>query len=57
MNASEIKSFEDLWKKLWSIIYAVIAFFKGANIDNVQIGDSTAKFDSIVTVYPEPSQY
>lgn len=51
MNANEIKSFEDLWKKLWEIIYAIIAFFKGAGKDDVDIGSNTVKFDSVTNVY------
>lgn len=50
MNLSEIKSFEDLWKKLWEIIYAVLAFFKGANKEPVDVGSNTVHFDSIKPV-------
>ena len=51
MSASEIKSFEDLWKYLWSIIYAIINFFKGAGKDDIDIGSNTVKFDHITNVY------
>lgn len=51
MNLSEIKSFEDLWKKLWEIIYAVLEFFRGAGKDNVEVGTETVKFDSVKPVY------
>ena len=51
MSASEIKSFEDFWKYLWSIIYAILNFFRGAKIDNVPVGSNTVKFDSISEVY------
>ena len=51
MNPNEIKSFEDLWKKLWEIIYAIINFFKGAGKDDVDIGSNTVKFDSVSNVY------
>ena len=49
MNLKEIESFEDLWKKLWEIIYAVIAFFrdgKGGK-DTIEVGTDTVKFDSV----------
>lgn len=52
MSASEIKSFEDLWKYLWSIIYAILNFFRGAGKDNVPVGTDTVKFDSVSNVYP-----
>ena len=51
MNANEIKSFEDLWQKLWEIIYAIINFFKGAGKDDIDIGSNTVKFDSVTNVY------
>lgn len=51
MNLKEIKSFEDLWKKLWEIIYAVLAFFRGAGKDPVDVGSNTLHYDSISSVY------
>ena len=52
MSASEIKSFEDFWKYLWSIIYSILEFFRGAGKDNVQIPGATteANFDNIKPV-------
>ena len=47
MSASEIKSFEDLWKYLWSIIYAILDFFRGAGKDRVDVGSNTVMLDSI----------
>ena len=51
MSASEIKSFEDLWKKIMEIFYAILDFFRGAKIDNVPVGSNTVKFDSVKPVY------
>ena len=51
MSASEIKSFEDFWKYLWSIFYAILDFFRGAKIDNVPVDSNTVKFDSVKPVY------
>ena len=53
MSASEIKSFEDLWKYLWNIFYAILDFFRGAlGKAEVDIGTNTVKFDSVSNVYP-----
>ncbi len=53
MSASEIKSFEDLWKYLWSIFYAILDFFRGAlEKPEVNIGTNPVKFDSVSDVYP-----
>lgn len=51
MSNKEIMTFEQLWKKIWEIIYAIIAFFKGAGKDDVDIGSNTVKFDSVSNVY------
>lgn len=51
MNANEIKSFEDLWQKLWAIIYEVLAFFRGFK-DNIEVGTETVNLDGINPVYP-----
>ena len=51
MSASEIKSFEDLWKYLWSIIYAILDFFRGAGKEPVKVGTDTIRYDSITKVY------
>ena len=47
MSASEIKSFEDLWKYLWSIIYAILDFFRNAGKEPVVVGTETVRYDSI----------
>ena len=52
MSASEIKSFEDLWKKIMDIFYAILDFFRGAGKDSVDVGSNTVKFDSVSNVYP-----
>ena len=51
MSASEIKSFEDLWKKIMEIFYAILDFFRGAGKDSVDVGSNTVMFDSISEVY------
>ncbi len=51
MSNKEIMSFEQLWQKLWEIIYAIIKFFKGAGKDEIEVGTNTVKFDSVTNVY------
>lgn len=52
MSANEIKSFEDLWKKIMDIFYAILDFFRGAlEKPEVNVGSNTVKFDSIDSVY------
>lgn len=51
MSPSEIKTFEDFWKYLWEIIYKILAFFRGAGKDDVDLGSNTVKFDSVTNVY------
>ncbi len=50
MSLSEIKSFEDLWKKIWEIIYAILNFFRGADKEPVDVGSNTVRYDSIKPV-------
>ncbi|MDY5990614.1 MAG: hypothetical protein SPI93_00980 [Oscillospiraceae bacterium] len=50
MSASEIKSFEDFWKYLWSIIYSILEFFRGAGKEPVDVGSNTVRYDSIKPV-------
>lgn len=51
MSASEIKSFEDLWKYLMKIFYAILDFFRGAGKEPVDVGSNTVRYDSIKPVY------
>ena len=51
MSASEIKSFEDFWKYLWNIFYAILEFFRGAKKEPVDVGSNTVRYDSIKPVY------
>ncbi len=51
MSLSEIKSFEDLWKKIMEIFYAILEFFRGAHKEPVDVGSNTVRYDSIKPVY------
>ena len=52
MSASEIKSFEDLWQKIMEIFYAILDFFRGAGIHDVEIGTTEVNIDGFKPVYP-----
>lgn len=48
MSNKEIMTFEQLWQKIWEIIYAIINFFKGAeggNGGHGQIPGATETFN------------
>lgn len=52
MSPSEIKTFEDLWKKLTEMFYAIVNFIKKALGVNIDVGATeTANIENINPIY------
>lgn len=48
MSASEIKTFEDFWKYLWSIIYKVLQFIRdGGKKPEIPVGTTSIDLDPV----------
>ena len=52
MSASEIKTFEDLWKYIWNIIYSVLEFIRnGGKKPEIPVGSTAVDLDPVKPIY------